>query len=148
VCVGESTALKCLRHFAVAVVEVFAAKYLRLPNKHDTAKLLAVGEGRGFPGMLGSIDCMHWGWKIYLTAWHGMYWEHRKEPIIILEAIASKDLWIWHTFVGMSGSHNDVNVLQRFPIFARLAEGQGPQVNYHINGNDYSIGYYLADTIH
>jgi hypothetical protein len=57
--VGESTALKCLRHFAIAVVEVFGPEYLRLPNEHDTTKLLAIGESRGFPGMLGSIDCMH-----------------------------------------------------------------------------------------
>jgi hypothetical protein len=146
--VGESTALQCLRIFVVAVVEVFGPRYLRLPNEQDTAKLLAIGESRGFPGMLGSIDCMYWGWKNCPTAWHRMYRGHKKEPTIILKAVASKDLWIWHAFFGMLGSHNDINVLQRSPIFTRLAEGQGPQVNYNINGNDYSLSYYLADGIY
>jgi hypothetical protein len=59
--VGESTALQCLRKFVVAIVEVFGPGYLRLPNEQDTAKLLAIGESRGFPGMLGSTNCMHWG---------------------------------------------------------------------------------------
>jgi hypothetical protein len=77
-----------------------------------------------------------------------MYRGHKKEPTLILEAVASKDLWIWHAFFGMPGSHNDTNVLQRSPIFARLAEGQGPQVNYSINENDYTMCYYLADGIY
>ena len=55
---------------------------------------------------------------------------------IILEAIASQDLWIWHAFFGMPGSHNDINVLHRSHIFAKLAEGTTPEVNYSINGHD------------
>ncbi|XP_039780505.1 putative nuclease HARBI1 [Panicum virgatum] len=148
ICIGESTALEALRKFAVAVVEIFGQEYMRLPNEEDTARLLEIGASRGFPGMLGSIDCMHWSWKNCPTTWHGMYRGHKKEPTIILEAVASKDLWIWHSFFGMPGSHNDINVLQRSPIFARLAEGEGPQVNFNINGKDYSMGYYLADGIY
>ena len=146
--IGESTALEALRKFAVAVVEIFGQEYMRLPNEEDTARLLEIGASRGFPGMLGSIDCMHWSWKNCPTAWHDMYRGHKKEPTIILEAVASKDLWIWHSFFGMPGSHNDINVLQRSPIFDRLAKGEGPQVNFNINGNDYSMGYYLADGIY
>jgi hypothetical protein len=146
--IGESTALESLRRFVRAVVEIFGDEYMRMPNEKDTARLLAIGERRGFPGMLGSIDCMHWTWKNCPVAWQGMYMGHKKNPTIILEAVASKDLWIWHAFFGMPGSHNDINVLQRSPVFARLAEGQGPQVNYSINGNNYTMGYYLADGIY
>jgi len=121
---------------------------LRLPHEDDTARLLAIGERRGFSGMLGSIDCMHWRWKNYPYEWQGMYKGHVHEPTIILEGVASKDLWIWHAFFGMSGSHNDINVLQQSPLFARLAEGQAPEVHYTINGHDYTMGYYLADDIY
>jgi hypothetical protein len=42
------------------VIEVFGGEYLRSPRVDDVERLLRVGESRGFPGMLGSIDCMHW----------------------------------------------------------------------------------------
>jgi hypothetical protein len=77
-----------------------------------------------------------------------MYRGHKKEPTTILEAVASKDLWTCHALFGMPGSHNDINVLHRSPIFASLAEGEGPQVKYNINGHGYSMGYYLADVIY
>jgi hypothetical protein len=63
VCVGESTALQCLRKFIVAVVEVFGPEYLRLLNEQD-----ATGESRDLLGMLGSNDCMHWCQKNCPTA--------------------------------------------------------------------------------
>jgi hypothetical protein len=61
--IGESTALESLRRFVAAVVEIFGDQYLRYPNEADTTHLLAIGEQKGFLGMLGSIDCMHWAWK-------------------------------------------------------------------------------------
>uniref|UniRef100_A0A2N9IKV7 DDE Tnp4 domain-containing protein n=1 Tax=Fagus sylvatica TaxID=28930 RepID=A0A2N9IKV7_FAGSY len=73
---------------------------------------------------------------------------HIREATTILEVVASYDLWIWHAFFGLPGSHNDINVLKRSPVFAELAQGRTPQVNYSINGNDHSMGYYLADGIY
>ncbi|XP_073360396.1 uncharacterized protein [Aegilops tauschii subsp. strangulata] len=84
---SESTCLLSLYNFCKAVVAVFGPEYLRQPNAADTERLLATNAARGFPGMLGSIDC----------------------------------------------SHNDINVLQRSPVFARLAEGHSPPVNFEIN---------------
>ncbi|XP_062201510.1 uncharacterized protein LOC133904044 [Phragmites australis] len=93
--IGENTAIESLKRFVQAVVEVFGDEYLRSPNNIDTARLLEMGEVRGF-----------------------------------------------------RGSHNDINVLHRSPLFAKLTEGQAPEVNYTINGHNYTMSYYLADGIY
>ena len=67
--IGESTAIESLKSFVNAVYAVFGDTYLRPPNYIDIARLLAIGEQRGFPGMLGSFDCMHWKWKNCPTVW-------------------------------------------------------------------------------
>ncbi len=66
--IGESTAREALNHFCRAVIAAFGNEYLRSPTPGDVARLLQVGEARGFPGMLGSIDCMHWEWRNCPTA--------------------------------------------------------------------------------
>jgi len=145
---GESTIIECLQHFVRGVFDVFGEEYLRAPNVQDTQRLMAMNTARGFPGMLGSVDCMHWRWDKCPTAWKGMYTGHKEGPTMILEAVASHDLWIWHAFFGMPGSLNDINVLRRSALFDRLTSGTAPQLEYTVNGNKYTMGYYLADGIY
>jgi hypothetical protein len=130
------------------VICLYGDRYLRAPNEQDTKRLLEMNEKRGWPGMLGSLDCMHWKWKNCPKAWHGMYCGKSRDPTIVLEAVASEDLWIWHAFFGLSGTLNDINVLQRSPLFARLASGDAPTCNYKVNNNEYTKGYYLTDGIY
>ena len=92
--IAKTTAITSLKKFVAAVVAIFSEEYLRSPNNEDIARLLAHGQNRGFPGMLGSIDCMHWKWKNCPTAWKWMYCGHIREPSIILEVVALYDLWI------------------------------------------------------
>ena len=147
--IGETTAIECLKKFVSDVITIFGGEYLRKPNSNDVQRLLQMGEARGFPGMMGSIDCMHWQWKNCPKAWKGMFMNgHKGVATIVLEAVASSDLWIWHAFFGVAGSNNDINVLDRSPVFDEVLQGHAPEVNYTINGNHYNKGYYLTDGIY
>ena len=56
---GDYTSRLCLANFTDAIILLFGDEYLRSPTAEDLQRLLDVGEVRGFPGMIGSIDCMH-----------------------------------------------------------------------------------------
>ena len=146
--IGESTTIESLKRFCRAVVEEFKDEYLRSPNATDVARLLRIGKERGFPGMLGSLDCMHWKWKNCPTAWAGQYAGRSGSPTIILEAVADYDLWIWHAYFGLPGTNNDINVLEASHLFANLAQGIAPPAHYVIQGQEFNMGYYLADGIY
>ncbi|XP_040254375.1 uncharacterized protein [Aegilops tauschii subsp. strangulata] len=133
---SHSTCLDSMYKFCKAMIAMFVPEHLREPNAEDIARLLAMNAIRGFPGMLGSIGCMHWEWKNCPSSWQGQYRGHVKACTIILEVVASQDLSIWQSFFGKAGSHNDINVLQRSSVFARLAEGNCPPVNVNINGHN------------
>ncbi|KAK3229014.1 hypothetical protein Dsin_000895 [Dipteronia sinensis] len=92
--IGKSTTIESLKRFCRAVVEIFADDYLRSPNTTDVTRLVRIGKDRGFPRMLGSLDCMHWKWKTCPTAYAGQYAGRSGSPTIILEAIADYDMWI------------------------------------------------------
>jgi hypothetical protein len=51
-------------------------------------------------------------------------------------------------FFGFLGTLNDINMLQRSPLFARLGSGDAPTCNNKIMNNEYTMGYYLTDGIY
>lgn len=54
-------------------------------------------------------------------------------------------------FFGLPGSNNDINVLDRSPVFDGLLQGRSPPVQYILNDDHekvYDMGYYLADGIY
>ncbi|KAM2508792.1 hypothetical protein ACFX1W_030954 [Malus domestica] len=60
---GKTTVLESLMQFYSAIEAIYTKEYLRTPTPRDMRRLLRKGEMRGFPGMIGSIDYMHWTWK-------------------------------------------------------------------------------------
>jgi hypothetical protein len=45
---------------------------------------------------------MHWAWKNFPLGFAGQYKGKEKKPTMVLEAVASKNLQIWHAFLAPS----------------------------------------------
>ncbi|XP_004292547.1 PREDICTED: uncharacterized protein LOC101296636 [Fragaria vesca subsp. vesca] len=145
---AKSTSIECLQRFTRGIIALYSEEYLRALTLVDLKRLLAKGEKRGLPRMIGSIDCMHWQWKNCPTAWAGEYSGRKKILTIIIEAIASYDTWIWHAFFGMPGACNDLNVLAKSPLFDELTAGRAPKIQFQVNNKVHKLGYYLVDRIY
>ncbi|KAI5315998.1 hypothetical protein L3X38_045174 [Prunus dulcis] len=145
---GKSTVLESLVRFCDAVETLYTRDYLRRPTPRDLQRLLQKAESRGYPGMIGSIDCMHWQWKNCPTAWQGDYGNRKGQKSIIQEVVAGFDTWVWHAFFGVAGSQNDLNVLGQSPVFNDVLRGEALNITYEINNTIYQTGYYLADGIY
>ncbi|XP_057808904.1 uncharacterized protein LOC131023382 [Salvia miltiorrhiza] len=125
--IGETTALECLKKFCKAVVRIFGGTYLRWPTTADVQRIIAMHEARhGFPGMLGSLDCMHWGWKNCPVAWHSAY--TRGDQV--------------------AGSNNNINVLHQSTLFNDVLAGHEAAVHFLANNSHHTQGYYLTDGIY
>uniref|UniRef100_A0A251TXI2 Putative harbinger transposase-derived protein n=1 Tax=Helianthus annuus TaxID=4232 RepID=A0A251TXI2_HELAN len=73
---------------------------------------------------------------------------NHRYPTIMLEAVASQDLWFWHAFAGPPGSQNDINVLQQSPLFLTERNGTAPKCPFYVNNHLYKRGYLLMDGIY
>ena len=131
------------------MIDIYEAQYLRSPNANDVERLLQLHfERHGFPDMLCSIDCMHWRWRNCPVAWKGQFTRgDQGSPTIMLEVVASANLWIWHAFFGVTGSNNDINVLNQSPLFNSVLHGYAAEVQFMVSGTQYNKGYYLANDI-
>nr|XP_043638204.1 uncharacterized protein LOC122609213 [Erigeron canadensis] len=133
---AQDTGYQCLDAFCKCVIHLYQQEYFRRPTEADIERLTAKHEQvHGFLGML--------------VAWQGQYTRGDKgHPTIMLEAVASYDLWIWHAYFGPGGSNNDINVLNESDLFDDLLKDRAPKVEFSVNGEQFTKGYYLADGIY
>ncbi|GKC73145.1 ALP1-like protein isoform X1 [Tanacetum coccineum] len=88
-------------------------------------------------------------WRNCSKAWHGQFGRgDKKYPTILLEVVASYDLWIWHAFFGVAGANNDLTVLNNSPLFDDLHDVIDPVASFECNGVTFEKWYYLADDIY
>ncbi len=114
---GTSTGLEAMKRFCVAVNQLYEAEALRHPMIDNINRLLDEGQESGFPGCIGSMDCMHWEWENRPSSWKGMFQGKPGCPTVVLEAIADHSCRYWHFNFGSPGSMNDFNILDRSPLF-------------------------------
>ncbi|GKE26023.1 ALP1-like protein isoform X1 [Tanacetum coccineum] len=105
--IGEKTSRDCLMHFCKRVIELYGEELL-------------------FDAFL--IDCTKWLWAQCPQAYRAQFsrGDSGSELFILLEAVASQDLWIWHSFF----------------------VGKAPEVPFVANDVTYKWGYYLTDGIY
>jgi hypothetical protein len=73
-----------MKRFCHSVIEEYGdEEALRHPNADDIGRLLDEGCAAGFPGCIGSIDCMHWEWKNCPSGWKGMFKGKLGIPIVV-----------------------------------------------------------------
>jgi hypothetical protein len=88
---------------------------------------------------------MHSPWENFPKGWAGQFTSgNKKVPTMILEAVASHNLRIRHAFFGTDGAYNDINVLNKSPLFIDAIKGEAPRVQFVVNGNKETLTYQLV----
>nr|GEZ69190.1 hypothetical protein [Tanacetum cinerariifolium] len=125
--ISERSSRMDLDHFCEAVMKIYGPEFLRKPTVTDIEKFYRHHEEKhGFPGIR----------------------DHGSNPFILLEVVASQDLWMWHAFFCVAGSNNDINVLYQSPLFNDLKTDRAPEIPFVANSVSYPSRYYLVDRIY
>ncbi|XP_021995599.2 uncharacterized protein LOC110892757 [Helianthus annuus] len=146
----KSTDEEVEQEAVTSIIDLYGARYLRTPTWDDLQKICEVHSAEhGLLGMIGSLDCMHWHWDNCPTAWRGQHTRgDQKGPTVILQAVASQDLWVWSAYFGVVGLCNDINVFEQSPLLEDCISGRALKASFYANGNYYPHGYYLCDGIY
>lgn len=84
--VSETVAREALKRFCRSLTVIYRAQWLRPPNREELDTILQENARRGFPGMIGSVDCMHWQWQNCPSSWKGQFQGKEGGPTLVLEA--------------------------------------------------------------
>ena len=140
---SESTAMESLKRFCSAIRHGFGEHHLRLSTRADFEQQLAVNTARDFSNMFGSLDCIHYKWKIIRL--------HGRETLGIGREsgqLFKRLLLIKICTFGLPGSNNDLNVLDRSSLIHNMLTGEASDFTFEVNGKEYNRYYLLADGIY
>ncbi|GJX63676.1 protein arginine N-methyltransferase 1.6 [Tanacetum coccineum] len=92
--IAERCSRQCLENFTKCIHVLYVEKFFRKPTSSDIEKTNELHEEKhGLPGMLGSIDCIHWEWRNCPKSLHMQFKrKDHKYPTLMLEAVADQKL--------------------------------------------------------
>uniref|UniRef100_A0A0D3E394 Nuclease HARBI1 n=1 Tax=Brassica oleracea var. oleracea TaxID=109376 RepID=A0A0D3E394_BRAOL len=128
---GSTNTRSCLENFVEGIINFFGNEYLRRPTPGDLQRLFDIGAS----------------WISRDDRKHRMYALRVEELSYHLEM--SIFTWFGKTHDRFrSGTLNDINILDRSPVFDDIIKGQARQVTYSVNRREYHLAYYLTDGIY
>ena len=90
---------------------------------------------------------MHWHWGTCPVVWKGHFtWGNQEILTIMLDVVASVDLWVWYAFFKVARSNNDI-LLDQSPHFNDILHKFALEIQF-IMVQIYIKRYYFADGIY
>ena len=132
----------CLYDFCKFIIRRYGRDYLGKWDKAAMLAEMAANEKRGFPGMLGSIDCCHWVWHRCPVALQGQFQDRLGKRSRVVEAIAGVDTYIHQAFVWLPGSLNDINIMSRTDLQHKYMMSAAFDHEYKLDGDTFTGTFY------
>ena len=146
--VASQTAKLGLEAFCRWIIRTYGPEFLNTWGEDEIKRELEVNAKRGFPGMMGSIDCTHWQWKNCPMVWQGMYQDRNHKRSIVAEAICGHDMYFYQAYVGLPGSLNDINIMGQTTMQSNYMESGAIDMKYMVAGEEFTGAYFLAEGIY
>eukprot|EP00170_Pyropia_yezoensis_P003756 contig_15772_g3767 len=145
--VSASTIELAVKRLLTFLVDEYGPIFLHPLNDAELAIMLQRNAARGMPGCIGSLDSSQWDWKNCPKGQAGLYQNRKGRRAVVLGTACDEDLYIWHLFVGCSGSMDDLNVMQQSPLFHAVTAGHWPARNELLSdsGKTRTLLYYMVD---
>ena len=149
---SEELIRSATKKFCRRLVELHGPKHLRRrPTEEELKSIESAHRSVGFPGCIGSVDCMRQLWKNCPKALKGQYYNPKdgRIAVISVEAWCDRDLYVWHWFSGRCGTNNDITVLDASPLFNDILSGAWkPDFEWTVGEESLTIPYFLVDGIY
>lgn len=153
---AEETTRLYFRRFTTDMIRLYGDSFLnRRPTFAELQSIFDDYTQAGFPGCAGAIDCMKLRWKNCPIAHKGQYHNSKEGKLATIpaEAWCDRNLYIWHWFVGRTGTNNDINVLMNSPLMQDILSGHyklttGESYKLVDDGVTRDMLYLLADGIY